>query len=491
MNYNEFAEKIKTKYPDYKDVDNRELAEKIVAKHPEYKEQVSFDEQAGVKEKLLGMVGKAGQLLQKAPDAALNVASAVSPALGPIGMAADVVNANKVSEALGQPGQAAGQVVEEKVGGTAGKLAGFATGALLDPTNLLMGAGGARVGKAAGDAAVKGVKGVLPGTLKAMGNVPEEATQQLLKDTQLMAKHTGAEGAIETAVSKLQSALKNARSGAGESLGKIKKQLGVAVSFDEGIMKLANTAEKAPKTPAALAQEYLGLKATQGMDKSPAALKDLIALRQQIDDAVRFSNKAVSPISTPEEALLKQAAKDLNQMIEKTPRGKLLRAAEKGFSEAADIYDDLQKKLADPGQAEAALSNLFTSKNARGKDTLKAITRLEKMTGESLVEPLFKEFAAKQFGKWVGRPGVMGAVAGGASVGAFMNPIAAVGVPVAFAAQSPKILGAGVRGMAAATPAVKTGLKASGSVAGASSAEVLQRMRDYITKEQTGGPGSR
>lgn len=40
LDYNEFAEKIKQKYPAYKDVDNYELATKMVEKYPEYKDQV-------------------------------------------------------------------------------------------------------------------------------------------------------------------------------------------------------------------------------------------------------------------------------------------------------------------------------------------------------------------------------------------------------------------------------------------------------------------
>jgi hypothetical protein len=61
MHYNEFAEKIKAKYPAYKDIDNRELSEKFIAKYPVYKEQVSFaDEQtADLPEK---------SLLQKTAD---------------------------------------------------------------------------------------------------------------------------------------------------------------------------------------------------------------------------------------------------------------------------------------------------------------------------------------------------------------------------------------------------------------------------------------
>lgn len=43
MDYNEFAQRIKNKYPEYKDMDNKELSEKIIAKYPEYKSQVTFE----------------------------------------------------------------------------------------------------------------------------------------------------------------------------------------------------------------------------------------------------------------------------------------------------------------------------------------------------------------------------------------------------------------------------------------------------------------
>ena len=43
MDYNEFAQRIKAKYPEYKDMDNKELATKIIDKYPEYKSQVTFE----------------------------------------------------------------------------------------------------------------------------------------------------------------------------------------------------------------------------------------------------------------------------------------------------------------------------------------------------------------------------------------------------------------------------------------------------------------
>ena len=46
LDYNEFAEKIKQKYPAYEDVDNYELATKMVEKYPEYKDQVVLKKKA-------------------------------------------------------------------------------------------------------------------------------------------------------------------------------------------------------------------------------------------------------------------------------------------------------------------------------------------------------------------------------------------------------------------------------------------------------------
>ena len=42
MNYNDFAETIKQKHPEYKNVDNFTLAKKIIEKHPEYKGKVEL-----------------------------------------------------------------------------------------------------------------------------------------------------------------------------------------------------------------------------------------------------------------------------------------------------------------------------------------------------------------------------------------------------------------------------------------------------------------
>ena len=44
MNYKQFSQNIKTKYPEYQDIDDLELANKMIAKYPQYQQQVEFDD---------------------------------------------------------------------------------------------------------------------------------------------------------------------------------------------------------------------------------------------------------------------------------------------------------------------------------------------------------------------------------------------------------------------------------------------------------------
>lgn len=52
VSYTEFSAKIKSQYPEYKDVDDLVLAQKMVEKYPEYKESVTFEtSETGAKKK--------------------------------------------------------------------------------------------------------------------------------------------------------------------------------------------------------------------------------------------------------------------------------------------------------------------------------------------------------------------------------------------------------------------------------------------------------
>jgi hypothetical protein len=47
LSVDDFAARIKAKYPDYAGMDNTTLAQKVIAKHPEYASQVSIPDYSG------------------------------------------------------------------------------------------------------------------------------------------------------------------------------------------------------------------------------------------------------------------------------------------------------------------------------------------------------------------------------------------------------------------------------------------------------------
>lgn len=115
MNYNEFAEKVKSKYPDYADMDNRELAQKMVAKFPDYSD-VTFDEQplgyqpsgleraAEVSQRVQDVVMQgAGKMLQMAPYPIRKSAEAAGAIVAPIAQGIEAVG-GYAAEKLGQAG---------------------------------------------------------------------------------------------------------------------------------------------------------------------------------------------------------------------------------------------------------------------------------------------------------------------------------------------------------------------------------------------------
>ncbi len=52
LGHKEFSKRIKSKYPEYRDIDDLELAQKIVGKYPENKDKVQFEivEQVNIEE---------------------------------------------------------------------------------------------------------------------------------------------------------------------------------------------------------------------------------------------------------------------------------------------------------------------------------------------------------------------------------------------------------------------------------------------------------
>lgn len=153
MNYNEFAERIKSKYPEYKDMDNKELSKRMITKYPEYKEQVTFTETQS-KEQKKGIDLTPGGLVKQVPRA----------------LATPFVAAN-TGKTLGEAWEATGRALQqaEKEHPIAFNSVPFATDMYVySQLPMLRAAKGtnmaAKVGTFAGNAAIQGgIPGVLEG----------------------------------------------------------------------------------------------------------------------------------------------------------------------------------------------------------------------------------------------------------------------------------------------------------------------------------------
>lgn len=153
MNYNEFAEKIKAKYPDYKDVDNRVLAEKMIEKHPDYKGVVEFDVPAATQEdpkfyeleKQPGLPRSPIDLIKQAGRQF--VEGATSPVPGSmISLPARALqeNASQIGAEVARGASTEGGVLPN-VGKVAARLLGLGASVATDPTTFM--SGGLTLGK--------------------------------------------------------------------------------------------------------------------------------------------------------------------------------------------------------------------------------------------------------------------------------------------------------------------------------------------------------
>lgn len=153
MNYNEFAERIKSKYPEYKDMDNKELSKRMITKYPEYKELVTFTETQSQEQKK-GIDLTPGGLVKQVPRA----------------LATPFVAAN-TGKTLGEAWEATGRALQqaEKEHPIAFNSVPFATDMYVySQLPMLRAAKGAnmaaKVGTFAGNAAIQGgIPGVLEG----------------------------------------------------------------------------------------------------------------------------------------------------------------------------------------------------------------------------------------------------------------------------------------------------------------------------------------
>lgn len=117
MNFNEFAETIKAKHPEYKDKDNLELAKAVVAKYPQYAEKVTFDETPPIpKDTSMMDVAKMGVQAALPSSEATTPITPISgnPVMGAVEAAGQTLrDPTRISPTLSQPGQKAAETLAD------------------------------------------------------------------------------------------------------------------------------------------------------------------------------------------------------------------------------------------------------------------------------------------------------------------------------------------------------------------------------------------
>ncbi len=249
--------------------------------------------------------------------------------------------------------------------------------------------------------------GVRPYAVEELRN-----NQNLLKDFQGDAEAIGAK------VRGIQTSLKDVYDAASKNLDIERKRIGLPNFFgDDGVtddaLKAIEGKEFEPKDPIELISDFRHLRDAKNIP-AKSRINALIRLRDDIRQMVSYkpgeSGQAVRAISGREEGIFKGIANDINDIIWNPetkagiPGGQKIREAEGAWSKARDLYDGLQKKLADESTGEQSLARIAYNDNLDeliGKDSAvtEMIKDLEKRTGKELLSPLRKELAVKAIKK--------------------------------------------------------------------------------------------
>lgn len=141
--------------------------------------------------------------------------------------------------------------------------------------------------------------------------------------------------------------------------------------------------------------ESYGYKVPSEASMSPKEeLDKLLKMRSNAYDQINASTldssgNMVKKIGSNDERAFRAGIDKINQRISNLPGGEKIRAAEQDFSEMSKIYDDLQSKMKDPGQAEGFLKRLFNNPTGKNKDYLNKLSQLQEVTKEPVIDNLF------------------------------------------------------------------------------------------------------
>lgn len=186
-------------------------------------------------------------------------------------------------------------------------------------------------------------------------------------------------------------------------------------------------------------------------------LQILTRVKREAQAQADFNKAPVTlkPIDTAKDAAFKKISSDIDEIRSKLPGGKNLALVDDAWKSLNDIYDTIQKDLANPGTAKDTMMRLLRGDNTwltSGKMKVKtdAIRRVEVFTGKKLLEPAMEELTRQVFSQNMGKGFFPNIVRSGATALAGFgigtaNPAALLGSAASLAASSPKFIGKGIQ----------------------------------------------
>ncbi len=244
-----------------------------------------------------------------------------------------------------------------------------------------------------------GVKNLLKGLFSKTAEVPEKAIDIALDNLKLLDEFSGLGDDVRKGAIEMQEAVIRSRKNAGQVLEKVQKRLGV---WKDPKAPIAKTVEKSADVLDAefrqLTEEVL-----PAIADPKAKLKLAYDIRKSFKGLLEAPKPGTTlpPINSEQSKQVMDRINTLNTMIEQYG-GKRLRLAEQGFSSVAKVYDELQTAMSTPGKAEQLLERIFKGENlddmiGSRKTVMDLLKKLEKKEGANIVDPLFKQFAARSF----------------------------------------------------------------------------------------------
>lgn len=399
MDFNEFAETIKAKYPEYKDRDNKILAEAMLKKYPVYADRVSFGDVKPESpkfyelEKQPGLPKGPGALIKQAGKQFLGGLSSPMPgSLVSTPLRAASETAQQLGSDVARGASTPGGVLPD-IGLPAARLAGLGASTIADPLSY---------------APIPGLKSTKAPKTTPVESITQKATESLRKISQEYgARLNKAKAEVGLPVTKAEKL--NAKEATGnlfnfgrqdvaeiaDSLaGKTKEQAGAIEDFLlSGKGKADNPKVKEIRSfvdfdkiknqsDLLVAVNRFKRHAMDLPDK--ARVKLASALQDKIQSLVDFTKQG-----NTEEGLLKSLYGDLAEDV--IPSALAKSKAEMG--DVLKLVNEIGPKMQKPGQAEQFLRTMVTGKSAINKDKLVAIRKLEALSGQPIYEALTEAIA--------------------------------------------------------------------------------------------------